>query len=113
MFCKIIFGIGVVIIFAAVIDEMIHGIRNMKLRNELRETIAKGDRYIHRYYIHPDNPFHNYTPWDVEVLDVKRNDKNEVWVKYHWVREREWTKEEDVYETPFEIFYEKYKKYND
>ena len=113
MFCKIIFGIGVVIIFAAVIDEMIYGIRSMKLQDKLRETIAKVDKYIHRYHVHPENPFHNYTPWDVEVLDVKRNSKNEVWVKYHWVRERKWAKEEDVYETPFEIFYEKYKKYNE
>lgn len=113
MFGKIVFGIGVVIIFAAVIDEMICGIRSMRLRNKLRETIAKGDRYIHRYLVHPDNPFRNYTPWDVEVLDVKRNSKNEVWVKYHWVQERGWGEEKDVYETPFEIFYEKYKKYND
>jgi hypothetical protein len=113
-----IFGITTIgfvglIILSTVIYEIVEGVRNMKKREDLRNTIAKGDKFVERFYTKTDNPFIYEVPYHAEVLDVKRNDKGDVWVKYEWRQPRVWCAKKEIKTESFNDFYYYFKKYNE
>ena len=106
-------GFVVLIILSTVIYEIVEGVRNMKNREHLRNTIAKGDKFVERFYTKTDNPFIYEVPYHAEVLDVKRNDKGEVWIKYEWTPPKVWCAKKEIKTISFDDFYFYFKKYNE